>query len=227
MFERLLAHSTPALIMPTCVQCSAKPAQPRDQHGVHFRPRLGSVSPIAPPSTQTASFCGRQANLEMRLKGCAHNQGLDLNLSPSENALRICVPFVLQHLHNTFLVVTRASAYGADADNSSCIVDPFFRSSFELSCSCSTVEYEAALPFQEEIVGTLECLLEVPLPSHPPRVRSPLPRPGPRLLGTSCMQMLSQRSIFACLTTVTDVSPTELGAKQRRLVCCCDDVVGT
>ena len=67
---------------------------------------------------------------------------------------------MLQHLHNTFLVVAGASA---DRSHSTCIVDPFFRSSFELSCSCTTDEYEAVLPPREEFVGTLECLLEVHL----------------------------------------------------------------
>lgn len=66
--------------------------------------------------------------------------------------------WVLQHLHNTFLVVVGATA---GRSPSTCIVDPFFRSSFELSCSCTTDEYEALLPPREEFVGTLEILLEV------------------------------------------------------------------
>ena len=59
-----------------------------------------------------------------------------------EKRLITSIVAVSQHLHNTFLVVSSATTPMSE----SCVVDPTFRSNFEISCSCGTAEYAAALP---------------------------------------------------------------------------------
>lgn len=63
-----------------------------------------------------------------------------------------------QHLHNSFLLVWRGPVSSLD---DACVVDPVFRSNFELSSTWMTPEYSAALPTSDLFVGTFSVLMKV------------------------------------------------------------------
>lgn len=64
----------------------------------------------------------------------------------------------VQRLPNSFLLVWRGTMTALD---DACVVDPFFRSNFELSSTWMTPEYTAALPPCDLFVGSFDDLMKV------------------------------------------------------------------